>query len=117
MEDAETRQLEWVVVVSEGAARGRGRSVFEKVRGEARGKKEEQVALWEGGLAEAVLPALRRALGATLARGLRDLREHVRGLETRRGTEGWNCAQHAVAQEGLAVVLERARHAREAMAA
>jgi hypothetical protein len=117
MEEAETRQLEWVVVVSEGAARGRGRSAWEKVRGEARGRHEEQVVLWEAGLGEAVLPALRRALGATLARGLRDLREHVRGLETRRGTEGWNCAQHAVAQEGLAIVLERARHAKEAMAA
>lgn len=44
IEDAETRQLEWLVVVSEGAGRGRGRSVYEKMRGEA-GKKEEQARL------------------------------------------------------------------------
>ncbi len=115
MEDAESRQLEWVVAVSEGAQRGRGRSAFEKMRSEARGKREEQVVLWEAGIAEAVLPAIRRAIGATLTRGLRDFREHVRGLETRRGTEGWNCAQYVVAQEGLAIVLERAQHAQQAM--
>lgn len=42
IDEAEARQLEWMIVISEGAQRGRGRSVFEKMKGEA-GKKEEQV--------------------------------------------------------------------------
>jgi|JI10StandDraft_1071094.scaffolds.fasta_scaffold529113_3 hypothetical protein len=42
IEDAETRQLDWLVVISEGQ-RGRGRSVFEKMKSEAGSKREDQV--------------------------------------------------------------------------
>lgn len=111
--------------------------MFEKMKGEA-GKKEEQVwilcffpfflcvflflirmffqvVLWESGL-PAVMTLLRKTMGASLSRALRDFREHIRGLETRRGTEGWNCAQYLIAQEGLASVLEKSSHWQEAKA-
>jgi hypothetical protein len=68
-----------------------GRSVFEKMRSEAGSRREEQVVLWESALS--VVGPLRRAVGSSTAKTIRDYREHIRGLETRRGTEGWNCAQ------------------------
>ena len=52
---------------------------------------------------------VKKCIAASIVRQLREHREQIALLKSRRGTEGWNFSSMVVVQEGLAFTLERVK--------